>query len=329
MSRNQKKRLTGRWVVIGFLSLIGVTVLAAVLGFFRAKDPRGEILAMAAVDGESAALFREISRKRGYIHLTRIFADDSQPVKITLFGIPKGSEPRVIEGLIVADVFEARGYPTLQAFEVDDLAFRYWGPEPARSLADEQPATSFELELDGRPVIVTAYAGAPGELLVVDALEGEELLRVPLEGLEAPLKIAPLNRPEPGVKIVSGDSERSLRLKDGEPYEGEYKEERDCRVDDGALVFGEERFPAKVAPDEIFGRFEGGCASHDGRVLRIIGPGGERSIALESEAPLLSFRPAHLSGRSLFLAMGGEVAIVDLDAESFKKEIDGLKLSPR
>src|SRR5690554_4970355 len=60
MSRNQNKRLTGRWVVVGFLSLIGVTVLAAVLGFFRAKDPRGEILAMAAVDGESAALFREI-----------------------------------------------------------------------------------------------------------------------------------------------------------------------------------------------------------------------------------------------------------------------------
>lgn len=328
MSRNQKKRLTGQRVVLAFLSLIGVTVIVALLLFFRAKDPRGEILAMAAIDEDSAALFRSISRKRGYTHLTKIHGDDSQPMKITLFGIPKGSEPRIIDGLIVSDVFEARGYPTIQAFSAEDLSFRYWGPEPARSLADEQPASSIEHSVDGEPVIVTAYAGSPGELLIINARDGEALLRAPLEDLEGPLVLELLNRPEPGVRIMHSGGELRLRLSDGEPYEGSFEDERECRFEVGALVYGEARLPLEIGSDR-FAPFDGGCVMHDGEELRVLTAGGERRYAIESDAPLLAFRPAHLSGSALFLAMGSDVAIVDLEAGVIKKEIDGLKLSPR
>lgn len=327
MSTNETKRITGKKVVLAFLSLIGITVIVALLAFFRAKDPRGTILAMAAIDEDSAALFRDISRKRGYVHLTKILADDSQPVKITLFGIPKGSQPRVIDGLIVADVFEARGYPTVQAFSADDLSFRYWSPEPARTLADEQPATSTDLVVDGTPWIATAYAGTPGELLVIDARTGEGLLRKELAGLEPPLALSPLNHPEPGVLIRHKGGELRLRLSDGGSYEGELFDERDCRHEDGALIFGDTRFEMGDVSAE-FAPFKEGCVSHHDGELRVFTRAGERRYRITSRGPLLDFHPSHLSGNALFLAMGSDVAIVELPEGTMKKAIDGLDIAP-
>jgi hypothetical protein len=316
MIESRPRRFGGPHVVRIFLAILAIAIAAALYSFFLLSDPRGEILALRAEGERSALVLRKTTGKRGHVHLVRVLEDGSQPHKISLFGVQQGAVPFVVGDRVIVEAMTARGFPTIEAFDVRDLGFAYWGPEPSKTLEDGARGATRATQLDGRPVLVSAHRGQPGELLVFDARSGEELLRRPLERVIAPVGLVLLE--DGGARIaIEGGGSVDLDLRDGSVRSSGMPvvHHPRCRVEDGRLLDGERDLGSldRGSSDAVLD-VEGGCLVRRGMRLEL------HTGTSIREAEIVGGRvgpsaPAHVDGSTLFLVVDGdEVAVLDLEA---------------
>jgi hypothetical protein len=322
------RRFQGRHVVKALLAALAITIVTALLFFYRGTTPSGRILGLRAEGDRSALLLRESAGKRRHVHLVRMLDDGSQPHKISLFGVQEGAVPFVVGDRVVVEAMTARGYPTVQAFQVRDLAFAYWGPEPSTTLEDGARGATVAATLGGRPVLVSVHRGSPGELLVLDASDGTEISRAPLEGVTSPAYLTLLEGE--GVRVALEDGGFvDLDLRDGSAREGgvPVADARRCRVEDGRLRDGERDLGEfELEEGDALLAFDGGCLVRRGGRFEARSGAGARAFELD-EARVGPTQDAHVAGSALFLIVDDdEVAIVDLETAGFRSPSRGLTI---
>jgi hypothetical protein len=328
MIESRARRLAGRHVVTTLLALLAIVIAAALYFFFVHAEPRGEILALRAEGERSALVLRKTTGKRSHVHLVRVLEDGTQPHKISLFGVQPGAVPFVVGDRVIVEAITARGFPTVEAFDVRDLAFAYWGPEPSKTLEDGARGVTRATTIDGRSALVSVHRGSPGELLVFDARSGEELLRRPLERVRAPAVLVLLE--DGGARIGLDDGiVVELDLRDGsERATGAPIVHRPrCHVDDGRLRDGERRLGplGRGSPDAVLD-VEGGCLVRRGARLEVRAGARTRAVELVGGRVGPSIQ-AHVDGSSLFLVVGGhDVAVLDLESLRFRGHGRGLSV---
>jgi hypothetical protein len=182
-----KKRVRGPFVVLGL-----ATVILSVFGFafgmwWSQREPRGPILAAAALGNGDVALLRRGFEERGYVHLT-VEHGDTQRWSEALFGVPEDPSITRFGDHVVLRAREARGHVEIHAFEVSTGKFGWRGGRATRENATENPSglpafATHSLLLAGDRLFVL-HGGPRPEVVVLDG-EGTELGRVELEGSES------------------------------------------------------------------------------------------------------------------------------------------------
>jgi hypothetical protein len=312
--------------VKALLAALAITIATALLFFYRGTTPSGKILGLRAEGDRSVLLLRESEGKRRHVHLVRMLDDGSQPHKISLFGVQEGAVPFVVGDRVVVEAMTARGYPTIQAFEVRDLAFAYWGPEPSTTLEDRARGATASATLGGRPVLVSVHRGSPGELLVLDARDGAELLRKPLAGVASPARLTLLEEDAVRVALEDG-SFVELDLRDGSAREGGTPviAAPRCRLEDGRLRDGARDLGAlEIEDGDLLLDFDGGCLLRRGGRFEVWAGAGTRAFELHG-ARVGPVDESHVAGGSLFLVVDDdEVATLDLETTSLRTSRRGL-----
>jgi hypothetical protein len=179
-----KKRVRGPFVVLGL-----VTVILSVFGFafgmwWSQREPRGPILAAAALGNGDVALLRRGFEERGYVHLT-VEHGDAQRWSEALFGVPDDPSITRFGDHVVLRAREARGHVEIHAFEVHTGKFGWRGGRATRENARENPsglpAFAAQSLLPVGDRLFVLHGGARPEVVVLDG-EGTELGRVELDG---------------------------------------------------------------------------------------------------------------------------------------------------
>ena len=177
-----KKRVRGPFVVLGL-----ATVILSVFGFafgmwWSQREPRGPILAAAALGNGEVALLRRGFEERGYVHLT-VEHGDTQRWSEALFGVPEDPSITRFGDHVVLRAREARGHVEIHAFEVSTGKFGWRGGRATRENAQENPsglpgfAAQSLLAVGDRLFVL--HGGPRPEVVVLDG-EGTELGRVEL-----------------------------------------------------------------------------------------------------------------------------------------------------
>lgn len=328
MTDSTSRRFVGRKVVLGFLALIALTVGTTIFLFIRGMEPSGRILALRAEGERSALLLRATKGKRNHVQLVRVLDDGTQPHKITLYGIEEGAVPFVVGDRVLLEVTNPRGYPTVQAFDVRDLSFAYWAPEPSKTLADGARGATLVATVDRESVVVTVHAGSPGELLVFGVRDGKERLRKALDGVTAPATLVPLEGG--GVRVgLEGGRALDLDLRDGSELDGGVPVEAEpaCRVASGRLEHRGFDLGSVSSGEraELF-EIERGCLVRDGRRFEVRTPSAARRFELTG-ARIGETSQAHVDARTLFVIVDEtKVAIVDLDGPALRTAGQGLSI---
>ncbi|MCU0677322.1 MAG: hypothetical protein MUE69_31600 [Myxococcota bacterium] len=178
------KRVRGPFVVLGL-----ATVILSVFGFafgmwWSQREPRGPILAAAALGNGDVALLRRGFEERGYVHLT-VEHGDTQRWSEALFGVPEDPSITRFGDHVVLRAREARGHVEIHAFEIHTGKFGWRGGRATRENARENPgglpafATQSLLPIGDRLFVL--HGGPRPEVVVLDG-EGTELGRVELDG---------------------------------------------------------------------------------------------------------------------------------------------------
>lgn len=182
-----KKRVRGPFVVLG-LAIVILSVFGFAFGmWWSQREPRGPILAAAALGNGDVALLRRGFEERGYVHLT-VEHGDTQRWSEALFGVPEDPSITRFGDHVVLRAREARGHVEIHAFEVSTGKFGWRGGRATRENARENPsglpafAAQSLLAVGDRLFVL--HGGPRPEVVVLDG-EGTELGRVELEGADS------------------------------------------------------------------------------------------------------------------------------------------------
>ena len=179
-----KKRVRGPFVVLG-LAIVILSVFGFAFGmWWSQREPRGPILAAAALGNGEVALLRRGFEERGYVHLT-VEHGDTQRWSEALFGVPEDPSITRFGDHVVLRAREARGHVEIHAFEVQTGKFGWRGGRATRENARENPsglpAFAAQSLLPVGDRLFVLHGGARPEVVVLDG-EGTELGRVELDG---------------------------------------------------------------------------------------------------------------------------------------------------
>jgi hypothetical protein len=179
-----KKRVRGPFVVLG-LAIVILSVFGFAFGmWWSQREPRGPILAAAALGNGDVALLRRGFEERGYVHLT-VEHGGTQRWSEALFGVPEDPSITRFGDHVVLRAREARGHVEIHAFEVSTGKFGWRGGRATRENARENPsglpAFATQSLLPAGDRLFVLHGGPRPEVVVLDG-EGTELGRVELEG---------------------------------------------------------------------------------------------------------------------------------------------------
>lgn len=181
-----KKRVRGPFVVLG-LAIVILSVFGFAFGmWWSQREPRGPILAAAALGNGDVALLRRGFEERGYVHLT-VEHGGTQRWSEALFGVPEDPSITRFGDHVVLRAREARGHVEIHAFEVSTGKFGWRGGRATRENARENPsglpAFATQSLLPAGDRLFVLHGGPRPEVVVLDG-EGTELGRMELEGSE-------------------------------------------------------------------------------------------------------------------------------------------------
>ena len=111
------KRFSGRVVAISLASVLALGVTTAVTLWHLGKDPHGPVIAVAGIDADNAAVLRRGYEERGYVHLLSTNREGDVRWSGALFGLQEPEVVAVGGGRVYVRVTEARGNPSLHAFD--------------------------------------------------------------------------------------------------------------------------------------------------------------------------------------------------------------------
>lgn len=182
-----KKRVRGPFVVLG-LAIVILSVFGFAFGmWWSQREPRGPILAAAALGNGDVALLRRGFEERGYVHLT-VEHGGTQRWSEALFGVPEDPSITRFGDHVVLRAREARGHVEIHAFEVSTGKFGWRGGRATRENARENPsglpAFATQSLLPAGDRLFVLHGGPRPEVVVLDG-EGTELGRVELEGADS------------------------------------------------------------------------------------------------------------------------------------------------
>lgn len=164
-----KGRVSGKIVAVGVVIGLMIGVGSAVTLWFRGRVPSGPIAAIEAIDEGRAMLLRQGFEERGYTHLVVWHADGGQRWSEALFGVQDPPAMARLGDLGLIRVTEARGNPSLHAFNLDTGEFMWRGPYPDPERVNErEPFEGDALHTIG-DVAFEIIASNPIEILVVDS----------------------------------------------------------------------------------------------------------------------------------------------------------------
>lgn len=161
------KRVSGKPVAILVAAVLVIGAVTAVTLWFRGRVPSGPISTIVGIDADRAALLRQGFEERGYTHLVVWVRDGGQRWSEALFGVQSPPSLAVLDGRVLARVTEARGNPSLHAFDIETGEFLWRGPYPH----PERTRVPFDgptLHVAGG-VAFEVIGGDPIEVLVVDS----------------------------------------------------------------------------------------------------------------------------------------------------------------
>lgn len=332
------KRVRGPLVVLGLAALI-LSVVGFAFGMWWSKrEPRGPILAAAAIGDGDVALLRRGFEERGYVHLV-VEEGPRQRWSEALFGVPDAPSITRFGDHVVLRAREARGHVEIHAFDVRTGEFRWRGARGTRETPTENPQglpPFAEQSLFATEAHLFVVHGGPNAEVVVLERAGEERGRVELPSGDGARRAALF-----GDELLIEGGDGTLRAVDdagalrviGPSGRGWCATERALYLGDDAGLAMVPRQGARVVLGDGLPILVHACGAREDDWLVITAPNQERALqrvgsdglrgglALPSTVGTEALR---VVGEHLVApCAGGGFDVYDLSAEGTPMRVDG------